>query len=313
MYKDHNISVVIPAYNEESFIIGVINDIPDFVDHIIVVDDCSKDNTFVIASEADDSRVIVLKTSENQGVGGATVTGYKKAMELKSDIAVKMDGDGQMSSEHLHLLLNAVIDDGYAYAKGNRFLKSEALLAMPKLRLFGNFVLTFMNKMASGYWNIFDPQNGYTAVKVDALHSLKLEDIHKGYFFENDMLLQLNLHNFRVRDVSIPANYGEEQSDIKLLRIIRMFPLLLLKRFFYRIYHKYILLDFSPIALFLITGLILFLWGFFFGAYLYVKANITGIDTPLGTVMLVVVPLILGFQLLLQAIVLDIQESQKYT
>ncbi len=313
MYKDNNVAVVIPAYNEESFVSHVINDVPDFVDHIIVVDDCSKDRTFQVASESNDGRVNIMKTRENLGVGGATVTGYKKAMELKSDVVVKMDADGQMSSEYLHLLLEAIIEEGYAYAKGNRFLKSEALVAMPKHRLFGNFVLTFMNKLASGYWHIFDPQNGYTAIKVDALSSLKMDDIHKGYFFENDMLLQLNLHSYRVKDVSIPAKYGDEQSDIKLLKIIRLFPLLLLKRFFYRIYHKYILLDFSPIALFLITGLSLFLWGFFLGAYLFVKANITGVDTPLGTVMLVVVPLILGFQLLLQAIVLDIQESQKYT
>ncbi len=313
MYKDNKVAVVIPAYNEEAFIGNVVNDLPDYVDQIIVVDDCSKDKTFQVASECDDSRLTVMKTPGNQGVGGATVTGYGKAMELNCDIAVKMDGDGQMSPEYLHLLLDSIIEDGYAYAKGNRFLKSEALVSMPKHRLFGNFVLTFMNKMASGYWHIFDPQNGYTAINIDALRSLKLEDIHKGYFFENDMLLQLNLHSYRVKDVSIPAKYGEEQSDIKLLKIIRMFPLLLLKRFFYRIYHKFILLDFSPIALFLITGLSLFSWGFFLGAYLFVKANITGVDTPLGTVMLVVVPLILGFQLLLQSIVLDIQESQKYT
>jgi glycosyltransferase involved in cell wall biosynthesis len=311
MYKNNSIAVVIPAYNEEAFISDVTETLPDFIDHIIVVDDCSKDNTFKIASKSNDRRVIVLQTPENQGVGGATITGYKKALELNSDIVLKMDGDGQMSSEYLPPLLDALIEEGCAYAKGNRFLKSESLVTMPRHRLFGNFVLTFMNKLASGYWHIFDPQNGYTAIKADALRSLKFNDIHKGYFFENDMLLQLNLHSFRVKDVPIPARYGEEQSDIKLFNIIRMFPLLFLKRFFYRIYHKYILLDFSPIALFLITGLILFLWGVFFGAYLFVKANITGVDTPLGTVMLVVVPLILGFQLLLQAIVLDIQESKK--
>jgi len=311
MYKNNRIAVVIPAYNEEAFIGDVTGSLPDFVDHIIIVDDCSKDNTYKIASNSNDGRVIVLRTNENQGVGGATITGYKKALELNSNIVVKMDGDGQMSSEYLPSLLEAVIEDGYAYAKGNRFLNSEFLAAMPRHRLFGNFVLTFLNKLASGYWHIFDPQNGYTAIKAEALRSLKFNDIHKGYFFENDMLLQLNLHSFRVKDVPIPARYGEEHSDIKLFKIIRMFPLLFLKRFFYRIYNKYILLDFSPIALFLITGLILFLWGVFFGAYLYIKANITDLPTPLGTVMLVVVPLILGFQLLLQAIVLDIQESKK--
>jgi glycosyltransferase involved in cell wall biosynthesis len=313
MYKDNNIAVVIPAYNEESFVSKVINDLPDFIDHIIVVDDCSKDRTFQVASEHEDRRVTVMKTPENLGVGGATVTGYKKAMELNSDIVVKMDGDGQMSSEHLYLLLDSIIIHGYTYAKGNRFLMGEFLDAMPRHRLMGNIILTFMNKLASGQWHVFDPQNGYTAIKAEALRSLNLDNIHKGYFFENDMLIQLNMHGLRVKDVGVPAKYGKEQSDIKLLNTIRMFPLLFLKRFFYRIYYKYVLTDFSPIALFLIIGLLLFSWGMIFGAYLFVKANITGIDTPLGTVMLVVVPLILGFQLLLQAIVLDIQEAQKYT
>lgn len=313
MYKDNNITVVIPAYNEEAFIGGVINDLPDFVDHIIVVDDCSKDKTFQVADENDDSRVIVIKTPENQGVGGATITGYKKALELDSDIVVKMDGDGQMSSEYLHLLLEAIIQDGYAYAKGNRFLKSEDLDVMPKHRLLGNIILTFMNKSASGLWHIFDPQNGYTAIRAEALHSLNLNSVHKGYFFENDMLIQLSLHSFRVKDVSIPAKYGNEQSDIKLVNIIKMFPILFFKRFFYRIYYKYILLDFSPIALFFILGLLLFLWGGILGTYLFIKANITDVDTPLGKVMFVILPLILGSQLLLQAIVLDIQENQKYS
>jgi glycosyltransferase involved in cell wall biosynthesis len=311
MYKNNCITVVIPAYNEEHFIPDVIKSMPDFIDHVIIVDDCSTDNTFEIAQKSNDSRLILLKTPENQGVGGATVTGYKKALELKCDIVVKMDGDGQMSSEYLPQFLEAIIEDGYDYAKGNRFLKAESLETMPIHRLFGNIILTFMNKLASGQWHIFDPQNGYTAIKAEALRSLNLDNIHKRYFFENDMLIQLNLHGLRVKDVAIPTKYGNEQSDIKLVNIIRMFPILFLKRFFYRIYYKYILLDFSPIALFFILGLLLFLWGVILGTYLFIKANITDVDTPLGKVMFVILPLILGFQLLLQAIVLDIQESQK--
>jgi glycosyltransferase involved in cell wall biosynthesis len=313
MYKNNRITVVVPAYNEEPFIKDVIKSLPDFVDHVIIVDDCSTDNTFEAAHKSNDSRVTVLKTPKNQGVGGATVIGYKKALEIDSDIVVKMDGDGQMPSEYLTPLLDALTDEGYAYAKGNRFLKAESLAAMPKHRLFGNFILTFMNKLASGYWHVFDPQNGFTAIRSDALRSINLNNIHKGYFFENDMLIQINLHSLRVKDVAVPAKYGNEQSDIKLFNTIRMFPLLFLMRFFHRVYYKYVLMDFSPIALFLVIGLLLFSWGFVFGAYLFIRANITGIDTPLGTVMLVVVPLILGFQLLLQAIVLDIQESQKLT
>ena len=311
MYKNNRITVVIPAYNEEAFIGDVIKTVPDFVDHIIVVDDCSRDNTFESAGKCKDSRLIAIKTSNNQGVGGATVTGYKKALELNSDIVVKMDGDGQMLPEYMSQLLDAIINEGYAYAKGNRFLHNEALVTMPKHRLFGNIVLTFMNKLASGQWHIFDPQNGYVAISAEALRAIKLDDINKGYFFENDMLLQLNLHDFRVKDVSIPAKYGDEESHIKLSNIIGTFPLLFLKRIFYRIYHKYVLTDFSPIALFLISGSLLFGWGVLFGLFTWIKAIIMQLDTPLGTLMLVVVPLILGFQLLLQAIVLDIQETKK--
>jgi glycosyltransferase involved in cell wall biosynthesis len=311
MYKKNCITVVIPAYNEEPFIKDVIKSLPEFVDHVVIVDDCSTDKTFDVVQNSGDSRVILLKTPENQGVGGATITGYKKALELESDIVVKMDGDGQMPSEYMVKLLESIIEEGYMYSKGNRFLMREYLGAMPRHRLLGNIILTFMNKLASGQWHIFDPQNGFTAIKAEALHSINLDDIHRGYFFENDMLIKLNLHGFRVKDVSIPAKYGNEQSDIRLANVIRMFPLLFFQRFFYRIYHKYVLIDFSPIALFLILGLLLFSWGMIFGSYLFIKANITGIDTPLGTVMLVVVPLILGFQLLLQAVVLDIQETKK--
>jgi glycosyltransferase involved in cell wall biosynthesis len=311
MYKSKNITVIIPAYNEEGFIKSVIETLPDFVDHIVVVDDCSRDRTFDIASACNDGRVIALKNPVNLGVGGATITGYKKALEMKTDVVVKMDGDGQMPPEYLSQLLDAIIEDGYMYSKGNRFMHGEALASMPKHRLFGNIVLTFMNKLASGQWHIFDPQNGYTAIRADALRELNLNKIHKGYFFENDMLVQLNLNSFRVKDISIPARYGDEESDIKLINTSIMFPMLFIKRFLYRIYHKYILIDFSPIALFLILGLIFFLWGVLFGTYTWIKAIITDSHTPLGTLMLVVVPLILGFQLLLQALVLDIQETQK--
>lgn len=311
MYKDYTITVVIPAYNEEDFIARVINDMPDYVDHMIVVDDCSTDNTFEKASSTNDSRVIVLKTSTNQGVGGATITGYRKALELKSEIVVKMDGDGQMSPEHMPLLLDAIIDESYTYAKGNRFINSKSLVNMPTHRVFGNVVLTFMNKLASGYWKIFDPQNGYTAIIAEALKAINLNKIHKGYFFENDMLIQLNLQGVCVKDVPIPARYGEEKSDIKLHKILVTFPVLLNKRFLSRVFYKYILTDFSPIALFFILGSLLFWWGTGFGCYTWAKALITGLETPLGTLMLVVVPLILGFQLLLQAIVLDINETPK--
>lgn len=311
MYKNNKITVVIPAHNEASHIGQVINAMPEFVDHMIVVDDCSQDNTYDTALSCGDNRVVALKTPKNSGVGGATIMGYRKSMELESDIIVKMDGDGQMDPDYLATLLDALIEQGYDYAKGNRFLVGESLSFMPRHRIFGNVVLTFMTKLASGYWQIFDPQNGYTAIKRESLRALNLEAIHERFFFENDMLIHLNFFKYRVKDVAIPARYGEEKSDLNPFKVGFTFPLLLLRRFFHRVYQKYVLRDFSPIALFLFLGLGLFTWGFLFGIYLYFHTVSTGIATPTGTIMLALLPLILGFQLILQAIVLDIQETPK--
>jgi len=311
MYKEKVVTAVLPVYNEVSHIGRVVHSMPDFVDHIIVVDDCSEDGTAEAATACGDPRLIVLTNPQNQGVGGAMVTGYIRAMALEGDIIVKMDGDGQMDPAYLSALLDAIIELGYDYAKGNRFLASESLNAMPKHRLFGNIVLTFLTKLASGYWHIFDPQNGYTAISAPALRVLDLNVLHKRYFFENDMLVHLNFFGFRVKDVAIPARYGEEESDINVLQVSATFPLLLVRRFFHRIYQKYVLRDFSPIALFLFLGLILFFWGALFGTYLWIKTAISGIATPTGTIMLALLPLVLGFQLLLEAIVLDVQETPK--
>ena len=284
---------------------------PAFVDHIIVIDDCSKDATSKVALDCGDLRVQILGTENNRGVGGATILGYQKSLDLGSDIIVKMDGDGQMDPEYLSSLLDAIIDHEYDYAKGNRFLTGESLNFMPRHRLIGNIVLTFMTKLASGYWHIFDPQNGYTAIKAEALRALDLQLIHQRFFFENDMLIHLNFLGRRVKDVAIPARYGEEKSDLNPFKIGVTFPVLLLRRFFYRVYQKYVLRDFSPIALFLFLGLALFTWGTLFGLFLGVRTTMTGVATPTGTIMIALLPMILGFQLLLQAIVLDIQETPK--
>jgi glycosyltransferase involved in cell wall biosynthesis len=311
MYKQNRVTTIVPAHNEALHICGVAQGIPEFVDHIIIVDDCSQDGTFNAALASEDPRVIVLQTPSNQGVGGAVLLGYRKGLELDSDILVKMDGDGQMPPEYLAPLLDAITDHGYDYAKGNRFLAGESLAVMPKHRIFGNVVLTFMTKLASGYWNIFDPQNGYTAIRADALRRLNLDQIHKRYFFENDILINLNFFSCRVKDVAIPAHYGEEESGISLFQVSSTFPFLLLGRYFRRVYQKYVLRDFSPIALFLLLGVMLFSWGTLFGFFIWIKSYFTHTATSTGTIMLALLPLILGFQLLLQAFVMDIQETPK--
>jgi glycosyltransferase involved in cell wall biosynthesis len=311
VYKGKSIAVIVPAYNEEAFIGSVIATIPDFVDAIVVVDDASGDATAQCVREAGDHRVLLLVNQANAGVGAAMVRGYRKALELQSDVLVKVDGDGQMPLSHLEALLDPVVEGGYGYAKGNRFLDSAALERMPKGRLLGNMALTFLTKLASGYWHVFDPQNGFTAVSKETLGAIDLSRLHQQYFFENDMLVELNIHRVRVKDVPMPAMYGAEESNIRIFSVLLTFPWLFFRRFLRRVYMKYVLHDFSPIALFLSSGGLLVLWGGGFGIYLWIRGIAAHAQNSTGTVMLAALPLILGFQLVLQGLVLDIQETPR--
>lgn len=308
MYRERAVAVVIPAYNEEAYIVGVLDGIPPFVDHVVVVDDASRDRTAAMVRESADPRVRLVEHAENQGVGAAMRTGYGLALELGADVVVKMDGDGQMDPRDVHRLLDALIDADAHYAKGNRFLEA-GVAGMPAVRLVGNTLLTFLTKLASGYWHIFDPQNGFTAIRAEALRTLDLSRVARGYFFENDMLVHLNVQRRRVVDVAMTARYPHTKTSLSVPRVAVTFPLLLLSRFRYRIYQKYVLRDFSPIALFLGLGLLLSGWGVVFGAAVWWHSIVYRKVATTGTVMLSALPLILGFQLILQAIVLDIAET----
>ncbi|HXN06458.1 MAG TPA: glycosyltransferase family 2 protein [Nitrospiria bacterium] len=310
MYRQSKIGIVIPCYNVEKHIEKVIRDIPSYVDRIIAVNDASRDRTADILTSLKDPRLIVIHHEKNEGVGGATVTGFGRAFQEDIDILVKMDGDEQMDVNYLPFLLDPILD-GYSYAKGNRWLHSQALSRMPILRRWGNFCLTFLTKMTSGYWHIFDPQNGFWAIKTADLRVLDLNKIHKRFFLENDMLVQLNIFNLRVKDVPIPARYGDEKSTMKLYNIVLSFPFFLFDRFIYRFYQKYILRDFSPVAIFILTGLPLFFWGLVFGLYSWWKAVSMNTVATTGTVMLSVLPLLMGFELILQGIILEINETPK--
>ena len=308
MISDKTIITVIPAYNVQYQITDTIEGIKSFVDYIIVVDDCSSDNTNDIVKGISDDRVILLKNLKNQGVGGATTAGFKKGLDLGGDIFIKFDGDGQMDPGRMEELIKPLFD-GYDYAKGNRFIHSNELNTMPTVRIIGNFILTFLTKLASGYWKIFDPQNGYVAINREALMKLPLDNLYKRYFFENDMLVNLNIDRSKVVDVSMPAIYGDEKSSLKIRKIIFTFPSLLFGRFIRRIYKKYILYDFSVIGFFYIVGLILMLFGSIFGSYHWIKSVYTGYVATTGTVMIAVLPIMLGFQMFLQGIVLEIEQN----
>lgn len=311
MLSGHRIFVVIPCYRVAGQIADVVRSVPEYVDGIVAVDDASPDTGYEVLSGLTDPRLEVLRHERNQGVGGAMVTGLNRAAELGADIMVKVDGDGQMDLSDLPRLLDPLVSREYAYAKGNRLVDRKALSSMPRTRLIGNFVLTFLTKLASGYWHIMDPQNGFVAITTDAWRLIESRRIARGYFFENDMLVNLNVFNARVKDVPMAARYGNETSSLKIRHIIPTFSWMLVNRTLYRFVTKYMLRDFSPIALFVLTGLPLFAWGILFGSVSWVVNAQREVVTSTGTVMLSVLPLLLGFQLLLQALVLDIQETPR--
>jgi glycosyltransferase involved in cell wall biosynthesis len=311
VFLGRRVFVVIPCYNVESHIADVIASIPEYVDGIVAVDDKSRDATYAVLKQATDPRVEVVQHAVNRGVGGAMITGFHRATELDAEIMVKVDGDGQMDLSYLPALLEPLVNQGYVYTKGNRLVDRRALEVMPRARIFGNFVLTFLTKMASGYWHIMDPQNGFLAITVDTWKVLDHQRIFNGYFFENDMLVNLNLLNARVKDVPMPSRYGNEVSGLRIGQIIPMFSWLLVNRTIYRFVTKYMLQDFSPIALLVLTGLPLFIWGIIFGAVTWIVNAQHGVVTSTGAVMLSVLPFLVGFQLLLQALVLDVQDTPR--
>lgn len=308
MFDDRSVAVVVPAYNEQTLIAQTIKGIPEYIDHVIVVDDCSTDETFASAQAAAGPKVVVERLPQNQGVGGAVIRGHQIAMELGADIMVVMAGDDQMDPEALPKLLKPITEDGYGFAKGNRFFSTSSLAGMPRHRVAGSMVLTFLNKAASGYWHLVDPQNGYTAVTRDALELVPLQKVSKRYEFENDLLIWLNIAGVRAIDVPIPARYGLEQSTIKLSRVVPRLSWSLFTGFWRRIWYKYVFWSFSPIALLLITGLFLLVVGTGVGLWATFEA-FQGNSPTAGTTVLSLVPFMCGFILLVQAFVLDIMES----
>lgn len=308
MYEDHRIAAVVPAYNEEKLIAKVITTMPDFVDHIVVVDDMSADRTSEVARATGDPRLVVIRHEKNTGVGGAIITGHRKALELGADVNVVMAGDAQMDPNYLPALLDPIVHDGYGFAKANRFFSTGSYHGMPKHRIFGNIVLSFLTKFASGYWHMFDPQNGYTATRRDVLQRLPMHQLAQRYSYENDVLINLNILRVPARDVPIPAVYGEEVSSIKLSRVGPEISFLLLRGFWRRFLWKYVVHSFSPVALFLIGGALLTLFGTIVGIWTIIETLGPPAATA-GSVILAVAPFLLGMQMLMYALMLDIQES----
>lgn len=307
------VAVVIPCYRVTRHIAAVLAAIPATAADIVVVDDACPDGSGDIAEAraADDPRIHVVRHAANRGVGAAMVTGYRKALDLGADVVVKMDGDGQMDPTQFDRVVEPLAAARVDYAKGNRFQHLAALKAMPPLRLFGNSVLSFLVKAASGQWSVMDPTNGYTAIHRRAIEDVDLDRLSERYFFECDMLIALGIAGHAVEDVAMPARYGDEVSSLSIRRVVRDFPPLLLGRFLRRVALRYFLADFNIGSLYIVAGTLLLAVGAGFGTVEWIASVESGVPRSAGTVMLAGMPIILGTQLLLQAIAFDIGNAPK--
>jgi glycosyltransferase involved in cell wall biosynthesis len=308
MYKGLRVAVVVPAYNESLLIGKTITTMPDYVDHVIVIDDLSTDDTALRAEATGDERLTLIRHTVNTGVGGAVLDGHRRALALGADVSVVMAGDAQMDPAYLPDLLDPIAEEGVEFTKANRFYSRSSYAGMPRYRFLGSIALSFMTKLASGYWHLFDPQNGYTAISRSALERIDLDRISLGYQFENDMLIHLNIADVWARDVAVPAVYGEEVSTMRMSRVIPSIGGLLVRGFWRRILLKYVLYSFSPVALFLLAGLALTTFGAGFGMWAFAEAMAGHVPTA-ATVMASAAPLLTGIHFLVNALMLDIQES----
>jgi glycosyltransferase involved in cell wall biosynthesis len=311
LYRGSRVAVVVPAYNEELLIGETLSGIPDFVCRVYVVNDCSKDRTQDVIeyyAQHDDS-VVPITHDRNQGVGAAIVTGYKRALADGMDVIAVMAGDNQMDPGFLPDLLDPVIDKKCDYTMGNRLINPEFRKGMSKWRYVGNSVLTLLTKIASGYWQMMDPQNGYTVISKRALESISLNGIYPRYGYCNDLLVKLNVLGFRVINVPHPARYGLEKSKIKYSTYIYRVSWLLLSDFLWRLKMKYVVLNFHPLVFFYMAGAVFSIVGFFGGLYSLYYKFVQGypIFVPLTVTLLLFG---FGLQMLFFAMFYDMQQEK---
>lgn len=295
-----NIAVVIPCYKVRKHILSVISQIGAEINRIYVIDDCCPERSGnIVESHCPDTRVVVLRHPINQGVGGAVMTGYRAAIDDGMDIIVKVDGDGQMDPKRILDFIAPIMAGEADYTKGNRFFDLEGLRQMPKARLFGNAALSFMSKISSGYWDLFDPTNGYTAIHSDVVRHLPMQKISRRYFFETDMLFRLNTLRAVVVDIPMDAKYCDEVSNLKISKVILEFFVKHTRNFLKRIFYNYYLRDMSIASIELPVGFIMFAFGCIYGAIQWLHSLRDGMPASAGTVMLSGLPIIVGLQLIL--------------
>ncbi len=305
--------VVIPAYNPDEKLLEVIELIDETIQFIIVVDDGSTlTKSKSIFGKIRDSRVTILSHSKNQGVGAAMKTGYSKAISLNADVAVKIDADGQMDPRIIGRFANPVLAREADYSKGNRFHSLRSLQSMPKIRIFGNSILTILSKTSSGYWSLNDPTNGYTAISGRALKQLDINKLENRYFFESDLLYKLNLMDAKVIDIPMDARYLDEQSNLRVSSAAIEFSIKLLRNFVKRLFLVYFIREFNLASLQLLLGTVLTGLGFGLGIFHYLDSASKNIATPTGTLVLISISLLAGLQFLLSFTNFDIERSANF-
>jgi dolichol-phosphate mannosyltransferase len=302
------IAVVIPCYQVEKQITQVIQTVPDQVRYIIAINDASTDETPQILEKLaqTEPRIHYIHHTKNRGVGAAMKTGFQKALELDAQIVVKVDGDGQMDMAYFPALIQPLLNGQADYAKGNRFRDFQALKKMPLARRIGNMGLSFLSKAATGYWNVFDPSNGFFAIQAEVLAEIPSGEVADSYYFETSMLANLYLLGAVIKDVPMPARYLNEKSNLSLRKTLLEFPLQLARTFFRRILLKNFIYDFSMTSVYLLFGFPLLLFGLIFGTIKWISYAMQAIPAPTGTVILPTLSVILGIQFLVAAIDIDI-------
>ena len=316
MVGEKYIAIVIPCFNVEKSIEAVVFGIPSWVDTIFLVNDASHDNSAQIltalAATAPE-KIHLLTHSENQGVGGAVMTGMKAALQSeKCDLIIKMDGDGQMNPDYLQPLLTPLLKNNADFSKGNRFHDFKALRKMPFVRRFGNMGLSFLIKSASGYWNLLDPSNGFFAIKKETLTALDFERLDKRFFFESSLIIELYYTGAEIKDVSMPANYNDERSHLSIINCLFTFPAKLIRAFFRRIAIRYFVMDFTIVSLYILLGIPLFLFGFVFGLANWIYYASHAIAAPTGTILIATLCIVLGVQFILSFTQYDMSANNPF-
>lgn len=306
------IAVVMPCYRVKAQILAVLCAIGEEVATIYVIDDACPDGTAsLIETVCKDPRVRVIRHQSNLGVGAAVMSGYRAALADTHDIVVKIDGDGQMDPADLPRLIHPIVIGQADYCKGNRFFDPEGLSAMPWVRLIGNGLLSLLSKLSTGYWQLFDPNNGYTAIHAHVLAKLPLHKISQRYFFESDMLFRLGLMRAVVLDIPMPARYGNEHSHLHEFKVAPEFLGKHVRNGIKRVLYQYYLRDMSLASIQLPAGLALMVFGIGFGAWHWVQSAVSATLASAGTVMLAALPLIVGVQLILSFLAADIASQPR--